>query len=209
MKILILCFLPFLAFAQAPSPISNSHIIVYPGYGKLAEIKPDVEYKVPFAKKEDYKDIVFHRSQYDTAAEYELFFTMKKKTTTVPVIVEQIMDATDANAVFSGTWNKGPTGAAGWYGSTIAYSNTAGSTVSFTFTGRKIEVYGETLPTHGNGTIKVDNEAEVPVSFKSATKVLPAKIFERSWSTEGQHTIVLKVVSGYNLVDYFKVFKAQ
>lgn len=209
MKILILCFIPILAFGQAPSPISNSHIIVYPGYGKLAEIKPDVEYKVPFAKKEDYKDIVFHRSQYDTAAEYELFFTLKKKTTTAPVIVEQIMDATDANAVFSGTWNKGPTGAAGWYGSTIAYSNTAGSTVSFTFTGRKIEVYGETLPTHGTGTIKVDNEAEVPVSFKSATKVLPAKIFEKSWATDGQHTIVLKVVSGYNLVDYFKVLKAQ
>jgi hypothetical protein len=208
MKTLFLLLLSVTAYGQAPSPISNTHILVYPAYGKLAEIKPDIQFSIPFDKKESYKEIVFHRTQYDTAAEYELLVTLKKKGTVAqPEIEVKTIDA--EQATFSSNWGyHGSTNATGWLNNTISFSNVAGSTVTHTFTGTKIEVYGETLPTHGTGTVKIDNQAEVPISFKSTTKVLPAKVFEKELPN-GQHTIVIKVSSGYNLVDYFKVYSVR
>lgn len=175
-------------------------------FWKQAVLVGQTTIEIQLKKGQSFKPVIIERKDTTTVETWVL--TKKTTTTPTPVIIEQIVDG--EQATFSSNWTyHGQTNASGWHQNTIAYSNVTGSTVSFTFTGRKIELWAETMPSHGTGTIKIDNEAEVSVSFVSPTKALPAKVFERSWTTDGQHTIVLKSVSGYVLCDYFKVFKSQ
>lgn len=194
----ILFFFPVLAYSQnCPDD-----------FWKQAVLAGQTTVEIQLVKGQAYKPVIIERADTNTV---ETWVLTKKVTTPEPVIVSQTIDAADnvPQVTFSGSWTKGPTGASGWYNNTIAFSNVAGSSLTYTFGGRKIEFYAETLPGHGSGTIKVDNEPEVTVSFKSATKVLPAKIFEKSWATDGPHTITVKVTTGYVLADYFKVYRAQ
>lgn len=109
-------------------------------------------------------------------------------------------------ASFSANWsNHSPN--ANWSGGTIAFSNAAGSTATYTFTGTKVELWAERLASHGTGTIKIDTSAEVPVAFNTTPLGLPVKIYESATLPLGSHTIVLKCVSGYVLLDYFIVHK--
>lgn len=211
--LLIICFIPILAFAQDKvmrvyKNDADSLILVKYPQSKTVKVKEGITYKWRIPETDTAR---FFESE--TGEQLEATMTFKKVGGTIPdpepVIVEQIVDAADGKVTFTGSWVKGPTNATGWHGNTIAFSNTPGATVTYTFTGRKIEFYAETLFTHGTGTVKIDNEPEVTVSFKSPTKVLPAKIFEKSWTSDGPHTITVKVVSGYVLADYFKVFKVQ
>jgi hypothetical protein len=195
MKLLTLfLFLPFLAFSQnCPDD-----------FWKQAVLAGQTTVEIQLVKGQAYKPVIIERADTNIVETWVL----TKKVVSAPVIVEQIVDG--ELATFSSNWTyHGSTIATGWHANTISFSNVAGSTVTYSFTGRKIEVYGETLPGHGTGTIKIDNEPEVTVSFKSATKVLPAKIFEKSWATDGPHTITVKVTTGYVLADYFKVYRAQ
>jgi hypothetical protein len=121
-----------------------------------------------------------------------------------PTVVQTQVDG--ERATFSTGWSHGNTTATGWFQNTIAYSNVANSTVTYTFTGFKVELWAEKLPNHGTGFIRIDNGPEVPVSFQNPTKLLPAKIYESETLTEGQHTITLRVGVGYNLLDYFMVY---
>lgn len=117
------------------------------------------------------------------------------------------------NAKFFGKWTNGktttPTGQVvniGWYKNTIAYSNTSGDSVSFKFIGTAIELHGEKLPTHGTGLVRIDKGQWEAVSYKSTTKQLPAKIFEKTGLSDNvTHTITLKVTLGYCLLDFFVV----
>lgn len=94
-----------------------------------------------------------------------------------------------------------------WSGGTIAFSNAAGSTATYTFTGTKVELWAERLASHGTGTVKIDTGTEQNVSFKDTPLGLPVKIYESATLPLGSHTIVLKCVSGYVLLDYFQVYK--
>lgn len=108
-------------------------------------------------------------------------------------------------ATKSTTWqHNASTGATGWYKGTSAYSNVVGSTLTFSFTGTKIELWAEKLPSHGRGTVKIDNGTEVPVSF-IGTKELPSLVYSSGTLQAVPHTITLKVTSGYCLTDFFVV----
>jgi hypothetical protein len=112
-----------------------------------------------------------------------------------------------SKAKFGAGWYFGPTNVAttpGWHDNTIAFANAPGSTVTYTFSGTKIELWAEILPTHGTGTVKIDNGAETKVSFNGA-KQLPALIYSSPILPAGTHTITLKVTSGYNLLDFFVI----
>lgn len=126
-----------------------------------------------------------------------------------PVFVTEKVDG--ERATFTGTWTRGVTTAPGWYGvpsPTIAYSNSAGASVSYTFTGTKVELWGERRTTHGTGTVSIDNGAAQPVSFIGPS-ALPVLIYSSPDLQLGSHTIRLNVVSGYNLLDYFSIVKPQ
>lgn len=94
-----------------------------------------------------------------------------------------------------------------WSGGTIAFSNAPGSTATYTFTGTKVELWAERLASHGTGTVKIDTGAEQTVSFKDTPLGLPVKIYESATLPLGVHTIVLKCVSGYVLLDYLIIHK--
>lgn len=109
-------------------------------------------------------------------------------------------------ATFTGIWvrtSSNPT----WYLNTIAFSNSPGSTVSYTFTGTRIELHAERLATHGQGKISIDSGAETIVSFNTVPFGLPVLIYSSPTLTLGVHTIKLTVVSGFNLLDYFILTK--
>lgn len=132
---------------------------------------------------------------------YEATVVFRKKG--VPVVTEKIDGEL---ATFVGNWVRTSTNP-GWYLNTIAFSNTVGSTASYTFTGTKIELWAERLATHGIGTITTDNGAAVPVNFNVAPFGLPVKIFEGATLPLGTHSIKLTVGSGYCLWDYVIVTK--
>lgn len=138
-----------------------------------------------------------------------------------PVFVTEKVDGERATFSTSPLWSlHGITTAATWYGvpnPTIAYSNVVGSSVSYTFTGTKIELWGERKPNdpaktaaqnHGNGTVSIDNGAAQPVTFVGPS-ALPVLIYSSPDLPLGSHTIRLSVVSGYNLIDYFLIHKPQ
>lgn len=128
---------------------------------------------------------------------------------TAPSTTETV-DATRETTQFSGSWTAGTTDADGWMGRTIAYSNIAGETAKFNFTGTGIEVYAEKKPSHGSGTITITKGTQVvattSVNFNAPLE-LPAKIFEKKDLQRGDYTITLAVGSGWNLLDYFVVHK--
>lgn len=114
-------------------------------------------------------------------------------------------------ATFSTGWRHGPTADSSWYQNTIAYSNVAGETATYAFTGTGIELYAETKPGHGTGTVTLLRGTEVietkDVSFVSATTVIPAKIYEKKGLTSGTYTIRLTSVQNPVLLDFFNVYK--
>jgi hypothetical protein len=128
---------------------------------------------------------------------------------TAPSTTETV-DATRETTQFSGSWTAGATSASGWLGNTIAYSNIAGETAKFNFTGTGIEVYAEKKPGHGTGTITLTKGTQIvattSVNFNAPLE-LPAKIFEKKNLQRGDYTLTLTVGTGYSLLDYFVVHK--
>jgi hypothetical protein len=115
--------------------------------------------------------------------------------------------------VYGGTgWFNGPTTAAGFYpaapNSTMAYSSTAGNTITFTFNGSAVEMYCEkkvTTPPHGSFTVQVDaltpETLNTNVAGPTGSTLVYAKL-----TTLGKHTIKVTVTGNGNLVfDYFKI----
>lgn len=158
-------------------------------------------------------------SQNDTARYFnpngevlEATIVFKKPGGTVPpVFVTEKVDG--EKATFSPNWSiHGITTAADWYGEnntrTIAYSNVVGSSVSYTFTGTKIELWAEKKTSHGTGTVSIDNGPAQSVSFVGPS-ALPVLIYSSPDLPLGSHTIRMTVVNGYNLLDYFQITKPQ
>lgn len=143
--------------------------------------------------------------------QYEATITFKKKGVVIPpVFVTEKVDG--EKATFTGVWTRGLNAPPGWYGEnntrTIAYSNSPGASVSYTFTGTKIEIFAEKLLTHGTGTVSIDNGTAQPVTFIGPS-ALPVLIYSSTDLPLGGHTIKLTVGSGYCLLDFFQIHKPQ
>lgn len=135
-------------------------------------------------------------------------------------VVEKV-DGEDPGVSYSTTWSKHSTtkNAAGqvvdigWYKNTIAYSNVPESSVTYEFTGTKIELWAERKSSHGLGTVTISppNGGEVihssPVTFADGTNQLPVKIYESPTLPFGKYSFALWCVNGYVLLDYFIVEK--
>src|SRR5688572_25297954 len=194
MKIIILILFSVTAYGQAPLPISNTHILVYPAYGKLAEIKPDIQFAIPFDKKEAYKEIVFHRTQYDTAAEYELLVTLKKKGTVAqpdPVITETVVDDRNPLIKYNPAWV--PFTGTVYQDGTAQYTTTVNATATLQFTGNRIEYWAEERMNHGIAGIKIDNEPEIEVDlYDKQTTTAKSMIYAKDLP-QGSHTITIRM----------------
>lgn len=133
-----------------------------------------------------------------------------------PVVVDSITIDSEQGVVYSTGWSiHGPTQAAGWHAGTISYSTAAGTTASYTFTGRQVKIYAEGLPSHGTGTVSILQGTTVivneePVTFKSAVKILPYRIYDSGVLPDGTYTVRLKATGGApTLLDFFRIFKKR
>ncbi|NJM09296.1 hypothetical protein HC891_28440, partial [Candidatus Gracilibacteria bacterium] len=87
---------------------------------------------------------------------------------------------------YNGTWSH-CTGCAGNYLNTVSYSNVTNDTVSLTFSGTRVKIYGNTWG--GIGAVSIDGGAETNVDFGTATLL--------KWTSPalsaGSHTLTIRV----------------
>ncbi|MCR8644374.1 glycoside hydrolase N-terminal domain-containing protein [Paenibacillus sp. N1-5-1-14] len=112
------------------------------------------------------------------------------------------IDENDTSVVYTGTWNtySSPQD----YGGTEKYSNTAGSTAQFTFTGTTIKLISMTQSNMGKIDVYVDGvlaQADIDCYAPSTTKQVA--VFSKTGLTQGQHTIkvVIKGTKNASAVD--------
>ena len=100
----------------------------------------------------------------------------------------------DANSRldYDGRW--GRAGHRNYSADTIRWSNTAGSTVSFTFKGTSIAWIGPRGPTRGKARVYLDGKLSRTVDLYASGFRARNTIFARSWQKEGEHTITIEVV---------------
>jgi hypothetical protein len=164
------------------------------GGNALNSLAKIITYQVPLS-------VVVSQVQLDSISNYIKRLT--EPATTVPMTSTKVDGAL---ATYSPTWlHKGPSTT--WDGGTIAYSNAVNSVVSYTFTGKKIEIWAERLATHGVGKVQIDTGPEMTVNFNVAPYGLKQKIYESEVMTLGTYTVKLTCVSGYVLLDYYIVWK--
>lgn len=149
---------------------------------------------------------------------YEATVVFKKVGgTTPPVdIIDSVTVDSEEGVIFSSGWTgHGTTSAPGWYKATIAYSTLAGTTASYTFTGRQVKIYAERILSHGTGTVSILKGTQVivneaPVSFKNSVKQLPVLVYSSPVLADDTYTVVLKAKGdGPILLDYFRYFKKR
>jgi hypothetical protein len=101
----------------------------------------------------------------------------------------------------NGTWTYTPTDGTKFYGGTRAASSTVGDTMSFTFTGTGIRLYGTKAPSQGKLSIKIDGGAATVVNcFQPGIGDeyrydYLAKLYEINGLANGSHTIVATVAT--------------
>ena len=109
-------------------------------------------------------------------------------------------DDTDSRIDYSEGWVS-LTGVDGAYQETLHISNTAGNTVTFTFTGTEIHVFYQAGPTSGTMSITIDSFGEPPISQQGTTQI-------REWVSEplssGTHRVDIQHVGGGSInIDRF------
>ena len=96
---------------------------------------------------------------------------------------------------YSGTWGycSSCSEANGLYDGDAHYSLTASSTVSFTFTGTQVELFGVNSPDSGIADVSLDGGTAVPVDFYASTRTEDAAFYTSPSLTSGSHTVVVTV----------------
>lgn len=103
--------------------------------------------------------------------------------------------------VYEGWARHGATSTPGWYKGTISYSTTG--TASHSFTGKRIEIWGE-RGNHGTATVTVDGISH-SVSWQGVSG-LPVMVFSKDLPA-GDHTMVIKPIGNGNVLVDFLVVK--
>jgi hypothetical protein len=89
-------------------------------------------------------------------------------------------------------------------GGTITSDSTGGDTATVVFNGTLVTLYAAKTPTSGSAQIFIDGGAPTQVSLVSSTAMI-APVFTSALLASGNHTIVVKVVSGNVSIDRFVV----
>jgi hypothetical protein len=102
---------------------------------------------------------------------------------------------------YAGTWLK--RSSSGWSGGRGHVSRVAGSSATYRFTGRAIELVARRIPGFGQAKIYIDGHYTSTIKLSGATASAPTIVYARSWSASGTHTIMIKVVGtvGHPMID--------
>ena len=98
-----------------------------------------------------------------------------------------------SNVVYRGGWGSAPNSA--YMGGSVAWSNTAGASATFSFTGRSVSWIGPLGPTRGLALVLIDGRAVARVSLWRSSFDPRALLFQRAFKTAGRHTLTIRVLS--------------
>lgn len=101
---------------------------------------------------------------------------------------------------YAGRWRTA--GHRGYVGGHVKYSQQAGATASYTFTGTRIQWYGPVGPTRGQARVSIDGAVVRVVNLHRAGFKAHALVFSKAWTTAGPHTLTIEVIGtkGHPLV---------
>jgi len=112
-------------------------------------------------------------------------------------VTTAIIDNVSPLMIYVGAWTNGTTTAIGFQQNTIAWSNTIGNTVTFSFTGKRLEWFSEYKTTHGRASVTV-NGIEKIINLGSANTG-PGIVAE--WNLpQGNYTVMIKVLDARPVV---------
>ncbi|HEY0756800.1 MAG TPA: malectin domain-containing carbohydrate-binding protein [Ktedonobacteraceae bacterium] len=90
------------------------------------------------------------------------------------------------------------TSGTGFYNGSNSWDNTANDSVTITFTGTRIELYGVVGSAHGIGAISLDGGAETPLDFYAQSNAGNTVLYISPLLSAGQHTLKLRVTATQN-----------
>ena len=93
---------------------------------------------------------------------------------------------------YSGTWSTSTSTT--WWGGTAKASSAAGSTASYTFTGRAIALVSLKAPTRGKAQIYINGVLKATVDLYSPSVLKQHVIWQATYSTAATRTIMIKVL---------------
>jgi len=224
MKILALLLLSFTAFSQTrcPDDMWSSAVIVH-----------DTPLEIQVGPGVAFRSVVIERKDTTKTETWVIY----KKGTTAP-IPEPVLKTTvdDPQLQYSAknpTVNPSAPSATSWntFNKTVApfpawtdnfhndtgtFSNALNTTVSLTFTGKKVRVWGEISDNKGIAGIKLNAEPEITKDLYAATGVNNSKvIYESAVLPQGNHSVTIRVTGNKNtassgtyvLIDKVEVFE--
>jgi hypothetical protein len=97
-----------------------------------------------------------------------------------------------ASVHYRGTWSTSTSST--WWGGTAKSSSKAGSTVSYTFTGRSIAWVGLKAASRGKAYVYINGVLKATVDLYSATTLKQRIVWSASYSTLATRTITIKVL---------------
>jgi hypothetical protein len=114
-------------------------------------------------------------------------------TATPGTSAQQILDDRSSSITWRGTWRRVHASSAE-YGNTITYSGLAGSTASFRFVGKSLDVIGATGTSRGWLQVWVNGHRAATVDLAAAGEQDGVSVFSHEWSRHKARTIVLRVI---------------
>lgn len=129
-----------------------------------------------------------------------------------------VTSESDLRVSYEGDWITGSECGVTCFNGDDHYSNEAGATATYYFTGSQIAVYASLGPDHGYATFAIDGEsASDPVSYFNELRVGEQQIFVSPLLEEGEHTLTITVTGdkpddatdSYITVDRAEVYSAQ
>ena len=118
---------------------------------------------------------------------------------TKTVHLQRFADAS-ASIHYAGRW--AVAGHPGYTGGKAHWSQQAGASATFTFTGDRIQWYGPVGPTRGQARVSIDGVVVKVVNLYRRSFDARALVFAKAWTTSGRHTLTIQVIGtkGHPLV---------
>lgn len=131
---------------------------------------------------------------------------------------------TNTNTINAGGWSQfdydvapNPAWCKDFYMGSCSFSNLTNATITYNFSGNRIEVWGEKGANKGKTGFKIDNITEQIVDMYTAGSNNNYQLLWSADFTQGQHTITIRVTGQKNnsasdahtLVDMLKVFSQR
>lgn len=108
------------------------------------------------------------------------------------------LDDRSPQFVYSGAWQSCTNCGADLYAGTNSWDNTTNDSVTITFTGTRLMLYGVKDPRHGIGAVSIDGGAESQVDFYAATRAGNTLLWTSPVLPAGTHTFRLRVTGTAN-----------